>query len=151
MLPGLVRRTGRTASYDSHLTASLVLVLVLVANAGDGIITSFRLSGGSLALLATADGLTGCSHFVVDSVRDLVHAAVEGDPAGIVTLALDRDSGVLTQITRRDLQGGGLNYVALTHGGSALLGVSYGGATASAGRLGAAESGNRWRGSRTRT
>ncbi|TFD46971.1 6-phosphogluconolactonase [Cryobacterium frigoriphilum] len=105
------------------MTASLVLV----ANAGDGTITSFRLSGDSLTLLATAHGLTGCSNFVVDPSRDLVHAAVKGDPSGIVTLALDRDSGVLTQISRRDLQGGGLNYVALTRGGSALLGVSYGG------------------------
>jgi 6-phosphogluconolactonase len=105
------------------MTASLVLV----ANAGDGTITSFRLSGDSLTLLATAEGLTGCSTFVIDDVQNLVHAAVKGEPAGIVTLALDRDSGVLTQLSRRDLQGGGLNYVALTRDGSALLGASYGG------------------------
>jgi len=113
----------KTASYHCGMTASLVLV----ANAGDGTITSFRLSGDSLTLLATAEGLTGCSNFVVDDVRNLVHAAVKGEPAAIVTLALDQDSGVLTQISRRDLQGGGLNYVALTRDGSALLGVSYGG------------------------
>jgi 6-phosphogluconolactonase len=101
--------------------------IILVANAGDGTISSFRLTGDSLRLLAVTEGLTGCSNFVVDHERSLVHAAVKGDPAGIVTLALDRDTGVLTQIIRRDLTGGGLNYVALTRGGSALLGVSYGG------------------------
>ncbi|MBX0300469.1 lactonase family protein [Cryobacterium sp. 1639] len=116
--------------------------LVLVANSSDGTITSFRLSGDSLNLLGTAHGLTGCSNFVVDPVHGVVHAAVKGEPAGIVTLALDRDSGVLTQISRRDLQGGGLNYVALTRGGSALLGVSYGGGygiTAPAGSDGVGE------------
>ena len=105
------------------MTASLVLV----ANAGDSTITTFRLSGDSLSLLARAHGLTDCSTFVVDPVRGLVHAAVEGDPAGIVTLALDQESGELTQISRRDLPGGSLSYVALTRGGSVLLGVSYGG------------------------
>lgn len=105
------------------MTASLVLV----ANAGDGSISSFRFSGDSLERIATTEGLTGCSNFVVDSARDRVHAAVKGDPAGIVTLSLDRASGVLTPQSRRDLQGGGLNYVALARNGSALLGASYGG------------------------
>lgn len=126
------------ASYDIKMTEPLVLV----ANSSDGTITSFRLSGDSLSLLSTAHGLTGCSNFVVDPVHGVVHAAVKGEPAGIVTLTLDRDSGVLTQIARRDLQGGGLNYVALTRGGSALLGVSYGGGygiTASAGSNGVGE------------
>ncbi|WES65370.1 beta-propeller fold lactonase family protein [Microbacter sp. GSS18] len=105
------------------MTASLVLV----ANSGDGTISSFRFSGDALELLATADGLTGCSNFVVDAERDRVYAAVKGDPAAIVTLSLDRGSGVLTPLARRDVQGGGLNYVALTRDGSALLGASYGG------------------------
>jgi 6-phosphogluconolactonase len=101
--------------------------LVLVANSADGTISSFRLSGGSLQRLATTEGLASCSNFVVDPVRNLVHAAVKGDPAAIVTLSLDRESGVLTEISRRDLQGGGLNYVALARAGSVLLGASYGG------------------------
>lgn len=101
--------------------------LVLVANAGDGTISSFRFSGDSLERLATTEGLPGCSTFVADPTRSLVHAAVKGDPAAIVTLSLDRTTGVLTPIARRDLNGGGLNYVALSRGGSVFLGASYGG------------------------
>ena len=116
--------------------------LVLVANAGDGTIASFRFSGDSLERLSTAHGLPGCSTFVVDSSRALVHAAVKGDPAGIITLSLDRETGVLTPVARRDLQGGGVNYVALTRDGSVLLAASYGGGygiTASAGPEGVGE------------
>jgi 6-phosphogluconolactonase len=116
--------------------------LVLVANAGDGTIASFRFSGDSLDLLSTADGLTGCSTFVVDSAQGIVHAAVKGDPAAVVTLSLDRDTGVLTPLARRDLPGGGLNYVSLTRDGSVFLGASYGGGygiTAPAGPEGVGE------------
>jgi 6-phosphogluconolactonase len=116
--------------------------LVLVANAGDGTIASFRFSGDSLERLSTAHGLPGCSAFVVDSSRALVHAAVKGDPAGIITLSLDRETGVLTPLARRDLQGGGVNYVALTRVGSVLLAASYGGGygiTAPAGPEGVGE------------
>lgn len=101
--------------------------LVLVANAGDGTITSFRLADGEMTLLSTAEGLTGCSNFVIDADSDRVYAAVKGDPAGIVTLTLDRTSGVLTPVARREVEGGGLNYVALARGGAMLLGASYGG------------------------
>ena len=116
--------------------------LVLVANAGDGAIASFRFSGASLDLLSITDGLTGCSAFVVDSTRGIVHAAVKGEPAAVVTLSLDRETGVLKPLARRDLQGGGLNYVALTRDGSVLLGASYGGGygiSAPAGREGVGE------------
>ena len=101
--------------------------LVLVANAGDGSISTFRLAGDRLERLAVTGGLTGCSTFAVDAERDLVYAGVKGEPAGIVTLALDRATGVLTERSRLDLPAGGMNYLALTHGGSALLGASYGG------------------------
>jgi 6-phosphogluconolactonase len=105
--------------------------LVLVANAGDGSISTFRLSDGSLQRLAVTDGLTGTSTFVVDPVRDLVYAGVKGrtkdEPAGIVTLRLDRTSGSLTPVSRLDLTGGGMNYLALSHDGAILLGASYGG------------------------
>lgn len=105
--------------------------LVLVANSGDGSISTFRLTEGALERLAVTGGVTGTSTFVVDSARDLVYAGVKGDapgePAGILTLELDRATGVLTPRTRRDLSGGSMNYLALTRDGSALLGVSYGG------------------------
>src|SRR5690606_37118258 len=73
------------ATYDRGVTDS---TLVLVANAGDGSISTFRLTGGRLDRLAVTDGVTGCSNFAIDPVRDLVHAAVKGsgddEPAGIL-------------------------------------------------------------------
>lgn len=101
--------------------------LVLVANAGDGTISVFELRDRALRRVGLAEGLTGCSTFVHDPVRDLVHAAVKGDPAGIVTLALDRTEGSLTPLSRLDTPRGGMNYLSLTRGGRALLGASYGG------------------------
>lgn len=105
--------------------------LVLVANAGDGTLSTFRLRDGALERRAVTEGLTGCSTFAVDADRDLVYAAVKGDAPGkspgILTLALDRESGRLTPRTRLDLPGGGMNYLALTRDGTGLLGASYGG------------------------
>ena len=105
--------------------------LVLVANAGDSSISTFRLAGGALDRLAVSDGLSGCSTFAIDAGRNLVHAAVkgsaEGEPAGILTLSLDRETGRLTPRSRLDLPDGGMNYLALTRGGTGLLGASYGG------------------------
>ncbi|GAA5087973.1 lactonase family protein [Microbacterium yannicii] len=113
---------GRT--YDRGVTES---TLVLVANAGDGSISTFRLSDGALERLAVTEGLDGCSCFAVDTSRDLVYAGVKGEPAGIVTLRLDRRTGRLEQFSRLDLPDGGMNYLALTREGTGLLGVSYGG------------------------
>ncbi|MGC5170433.1 lactonase family protein [Microbacterium sp. DT81.1] len=105
--------------------------LVLVANAGDGSISAFRLSDGPLERLAVTDGLAGCSTFAVDPARDLVYAAVkasaEGEQAAIVTLQLDRGTGALEQRSRLDLPQGGMNYLALCRDGAGLLGASYGG------------------------
>lgn len=100
-----------------------------MANAGDGSISTFRITddGNGLERLAVTEGLTGCSTFAVDAARDLVYAGVKGEPAGIVSLSLDRDTGTLTPLSRRDLPAGGMNYLALTREGSGLLGVSYGG------------------------
>ncbi|MDO5618106.1 lactonase family protein [Kocuria sp.] len=100
--------------------------LVLVANAGEGSISVFRCDGRSLERLSVTDGLTGCSNFAVDAQRNLVHAAVKGDPAGIVTLSLDRETGALEQVGRVDLPQGGMNYLWLTRNGTALLGAAYG-------------------------
>ncbi|PZU44781.1 MAG: 6-phosphogluconolactonase [Microbacterium sp.] len=99
--------------------------IVLVANAGDSSISTFRFADGRLERLAVTEGLTGCSTFVVD--RDFVYAGVKGEPAGIVTLLLNREDGTLTPISRLDLPSGGMNYLALTRGGDVLLGASYGG------------------------
>ena len=105
--------------------------LVLVANSSDGTVSTFRLIGGALERLAVTAGLTGSSTFVVDPARDLVHAGVKGgsadEPAGILTLSLDRATGELTPLRRLDLPDGGMNYLALTRDGTGLLGASYGG------------------------
>lgn len=101
--------------------------LVLVADAGDGSISTFRLEGDALTRLAVTDGLPGCSTFAVDAARDLVYAAVKGEPAGIVTLRLHRSSGRLEPLARRDLPDGGMTYLALAREGRVLLGASYGG------------------------
>lgn len=104
---------------------------MLVANAGEGSLSTFRLSGGSIQRLAVTPGVTGCSTFAVDSARDLVYAAAkgadEGEPAGILTFGLDRATGRLEQRSRLDLPEGGMNYLALSRDGSCLLGASYGG------------------------
>ena len=105
--------------------------LVLVADAGDNSISTFRFDGDSLERLAVSGGLTGTSTFAVDSERGLVYAGVKPggghESAGIVTLRLDRSSGALSEISRRDLPDGGMAYLALARGGTVLLGASYGG------------------------
>jgi 6-phosphogluconolactonase len=105
--------------------------LVLVANAGDGSISTFRLADAALDRLAVTGGMPGCSTFAIDPARDLVYAAVKGaekgEPAGILTLSLNRETGALTPRTRLALPDGGMNYLALTRDGTALLGASYGG------------------------
>ncbi|KDA06834.1 6-phosphogluconolactonase [Microbacterium sp. CH12i] len=101
--------------------------LVLVANAGDGSVSTFRLDNGRLERLAVTEGLDGCSTFAVDASRDLVYAGVKGAPAGILTLSLDRESGQLTPKSRLDLPDGGMNYLALTSDGTGLLGAAYSG------------------------
>ncbi|GAA3912604.1 lactonase family protein [Microbacterium invictum] len=105
--------------------------LALVANSGDGTISTFRLTDGALERIAVTEGLTGCSNFAIDRSRNLVHAAVKGAGAGeapgILTLSLDRETGALTVADRLDLPAGGMNYLALTHDGAGLLGASYGG------------------------
>lgn len=102
--------------------------LLLVANAGDGTISALRLHREPephLEVLATSADLPGCSTFAVDTGRDLVHAAFKGDPPGIATLALDRATGILTELSRSPVEGS-LSYLSLTPDGSSLLGASYG-------------------------
>lgn len=103
--------------------------LVLIANAEDGSISSLRLHRGDrprLEVLTTTPGLQGCGTFAVDTQRDLVHAAYKGDPAGIATLRLNRETGQLTEVSRRDVESS-LSYLSLALEGTVLLGASYGG------------------------
>lgn len=98
--------------------------LVLVTNPGDSAIATYRLDGETLEPLAVTEGLPGTSTFAVDERRDLVYAGVKGDTAAIQTLALDRESGVLTPLSRTDVEAG-LTYLALDESGRLLLGASY--------------------------
>lgn len=100
--------------------------LVLVANAGDGSISVFRSDGSTLQRLAVTADVPGCSNFVVDASRDLVYASVKGEQPGVLTLALDRETGSLTKVSHTALSRGAMNYLSLTRDGSALLGAAYG-------------------------
>lgn len=97
--------------------------LALVANAGDATLTAFRVDD-SLTPLATTTLPGASSTFAVDAGRGLVYAAVKGTPPAIVTLRLDRTSGVLTEVSRSAIEAP-LAYVDLAHGGAVLLGASY--------------------------
>ena len=101
--------------------------LVLVANSGDGTISSFSLRDGELQRLTVTGGAPGCSTFCVDATRDLVYASVKGNDQGITTFALDRSSGRLSKRSHLSLPDGAMNYLTLTRGGTALLGACYGG------------------------
>lgn len=105
--------------------------LVLIANAGDGTVSALRLhregtEGARLEPLATSPVGPGVGTFAIDTDRDLVYAAVKGDPAAIVTLRLDRETGALSEISRRPV-GASMTYLDLGWGGSVVLGASYGG------------------------
>jgi 6-phosphogluconolactonase len=103
--------------------------LLLIANAGDGTISTLRLHRDPeprLEVLATSGDLPGCGTFAVDAGRALVHAAYKGDRPGIATLRLDCESGELTELSRRDVEDG-LAYLSLAPEGQTLLGASYGG------------------------
>ena len=78
--------------------------LVLVTNPGDSAIAAYRLDGETLHPLAVTRGLPGTGTFAVDERRGLVYAGVKGDPAGVQTLALDPTSGVLTPVSRADVE-----------------------------------------------
>lgn len=103
--------------------------LVLVANAREGSITALRLHRDGvprLEPLETTGDLPGCGTFAVDAARDLVHAAYKGDPPGVATLRLDRASGALVEVARREVEDP-QTYLSLAHGGTVLLGASYAG------------------------
>ncbi|MDO5285736.1 MAG: beta-propeller fold lactonase family protein [Actinomycetia bacterium] len=103
-------------------------LLALVANAGDGSVTAFRVTDDRLQRLAVSEVATGCSTFAVDRDRYLVYAAGK-DPARVVSCGLDPASGELEVIGTRPVPAS-LTYLALTPRGGQLLGASYSGGLA---------------------
>lgn len=104
--------------------------LVLVANAGDGTISTFRLCeagpDSTLEPLQRVAVGTKCSTFAIDQNADLVYVAAGDDEPAIVTMTLDRTSGSLSEVQRFAVDER-LTYLALTPDGCWLLGASYGG------------------------
>ncbi len=97
--------------------------LVLVGNAQDGTISSYRLNHDTLRPLAVSDIGVGCSTFVVDHQRSLLHVASKVGPS-IVTCRLDRMAGTVTPLNRVTAAGNP-TYLELTHDGSVLLTAYY--------------------------
>lgn len=97
--------------------------MVLIANAKGGTIASFHITDDAFRPAAVNEVGAGCSTFAVDDERDLLYTTVK-EPAAIVTLRLDRDSGTLTEVSRHSIDDP-LAYIALTNGGRMLLGASY--------------------------
>ena len=97
--------------------------VVLVGNDKEGTISSFRVDEDKLEPLAKSHVGLGCSTFVVDPKRDLVYVATKEPEPAIVTAALDRESGKLTEQSRRTVDAP-LAYLDLC-GSGVLLGASY--------------------------
>ncbi len=116
--------------------------IVLVGNASDGTIASFRLGEAALEPLAVSRVGAGCSTFAVDAARGLVYCATKEPAPAILTLALDRTTGGLTEVARARIDDP-LASLALARHGDLLIGASYHGGWGAVwpvndGRLGAA-------------
>lgn len=95
--------------------------LVLVANAGEGTISTLRQDGETLETIAESPVAEGCSALAVDGEADLVYAACSD---AVVTLRLDRATGRLSEVSRRD-DAASMVSLGLAHSGSVLAGASY--------------------------
>lgn len=101
--------------------------LVLVGNAVGGTVSSFWIDGDRLVPGAVSEVGVGCSTFVARG--EAVFVATKA-PA-IVACRLDRATGALTEVSRREVDAP-LAYLALAPAGDVLLGASYHGGWAAA-------------------
>ncbi|MBK7822081.1 MAG: beta-propeller fold lactonase family protein [Tessaracoccus sp.] len=96
--------------------------LVLVANDKGGTISTLRVEEDRLVPVTVSEVGAGCSTFAVDAANDLVYAATRQPGPAIVTLRLDRRTGELTEVARREIPNP-VAYLTLTH--ATLLAASY--------------------------
>jgi 6-phosphogluconolactonase len=96
--------------------------LVLVANDKGGTISTLRVEAERFAAVAVSEVGAGCGTFAVDREADLVYAATRTPRPAIVTLRLDRETGALTEESRREVADP-LAYLTLVH--DTLLAASY--------------------------
>ncbi|MDO5736010.1 MAG: beta-propeller fold lactonase family protein [Propionibacteriaceae bacterium] len=96
--------------------------LVLIGNDKGGSISAFRLLRDELLLLASTQVGVGCNTFAVDTERSLVYAATKEPQPAVVTLRLERSTGEMSEVSRRDVDDP-LAYLSLS--GDVLLGASY--------------------------
>lgn len=98
----------------------------LIGNAKAGTISTLSIETDALRAVTHSEVGQGCGTFAVDRARDLVYSAVKEPTPAVVTLRLDRASGELTEIARREISDS-VAYLELAHDGRVLLGASYGG------------------------
>ena len=96
--------------------------LVLVANDKGGTISTLRVEGERFARVAVSEVGAGCGTFAVDRANDLVYAATRTPHPAILTLRLDRETGALTEVARREVSDP-VAYLTLVH--DTLLAASY--------------------------
>lgn len=105
--------------------------LALVGNSTAGTISAFAVEDDRLTLRATSEVGEGCSTFAIDRERDLVYCATKKPSPAILTLRLDRSTGQLAEVGRREVEHT-MAYLWLAREGTVLLGASYHGGWGSA-------------------
>ena len=100
--------------------------IAFVANAGDGTVSTFELSGdGDLRRLSVSPVGPGCATLAVDPERRRLYVGVKSDPPTVVSCEIQAD-GAVTPVSRREVPST-VHYLSLTPDGTALLAASYGG------------------------
>lgn len=118
--------------------------MVLIGNQESGTIAAFTINDDALQPATINEVGKGCSTFAVDTERSIVYSAVTEPEAAIVAYRLDRDTGALDELSRREVDDP-LAYVAVTFDGRLVLAASYHGGWGAAfpveeGKLGEATS-----------
>lgn len=98
--------------------------MFLVGNAKAGTVATFRIVEERIERVQLTEVGVGCSTFTITD--DLVHCAVKEPSPAIVTLRLDRESGSLTELSRREIDDP-VVYLTMAKNGTLLLGASYDG------------------------